>query len=168
MVAGTTSAPASPVRPPATASGAVVLMAASRLEDLVPPLLHRRIVLGEEAVVEILEALFLFGREADALLQGGRDIETGHSAVIAHIDCEGLLRRLLEHGVHIGVGILLVRSILRDDETGDIGRDAFNRGNRLAGNAGILPLDDARFPDRADANLLVLHRLGEGLVRRVD
>src|SRR6185312_17363564 len=70
-----------------------------RLELLVPPVLERRIVLGDVTVVEVDQALLLFRREADALLHVGRHLGVGDGGVVAHVDGEAFLGRSRHHGV---------------------------------------------------------------------
>src|SRR5471030_3431910 len=69
------------------------------LERLVPPVLERRVVLGDVAVVEIDEALLLFRREADALLQVGCHLGVVDGRVVAHVYREAFLSRRGHHGV---------------------------------------------------------------------
>src|SRR5262245_60056961 len=75
----------------------------SALELLVPPLLEGNVVRRHIAVVEIDEGLDLVGREADALVEVGRDNRIGHRRVVTHVDREGFLCTRFEHGVEIGV-----------------------------------------------------------------
>src|SRR5262245_37828657 len=66
---------------------------------LVPPLLQGDVVLGHVGVVEIDQRLDLAGGEADARIEVGGDDGVLDRGVVAHVDGEGLLRALLEHGI---------------------------------------------------------------------
>src|SRR3954471_4800599 len=138
------------------------------LEHLVPPLLQGGVVLGDITVVEIDKARLLFGGEADALLQVGRNCRIGDGRVVAHVDREIILRALVQHRVHVGVAALLVWRVLRNHEAGDVHWHALDRRNGLHADARVLPLHHTRLPHNADANLLGLERLGEGLVGGID
>src|SRR5689334_19170133 len=123
-------------------SAAVVMVpprsrCASALERLVPPLLERGVVPGEVAVVEVDEALALLGAEADALFGVRRDLRVGDAGVVPHVLGEGFLRGGGEHLVQPDVGAGLVGCVLRDDEAGDVERDAFLRRDGFDFRAGL-------------------------------
>src|SRR5205085_5668683 len=63
----------------------------SAFQGLIPPLLERGVVLGEVRIIQIDEALALFGVEADALFGFGRNLRVGDRRVVAHVFGEGFL-----------------------------------------------------------------------------
>src|SRR5207253_10220513 len=105
--------------------------ASSAFESLVPPLLERRVVLRQVAVIEVDQALALVGAEADALFRFGRNSCIGDGTVVAHVLGEGLLRRRLEHLVQPDMRTVLVGRVLGNDEPRDVQRNPLLRRDGL-------------------------------------